>query len=528
MMSSTLREALAALPTLLGAHVTMTGIALAIGTMLGLALAIAVHKRRRVRAGVLGIAGVVQTIPSLALLALMVPLLGMFGFWPALVALVLYSLLPVLRNTIAGLDGVPEEVLEASDAVGMTARERLRLVELPLALPVVLAGVRTGTAWVVGTATLTTPVGQPSLGNLIFAGLQTRNWGAVLAGCVAAGALALVLDFLLASLETAARTRGRARAIVGFGGLVAVFAGGLLLGRPAARAASSEDAPVVATAKTVVPKRKMRPVVIGAKTFTEQYVLAELLGAVLEERGIPVERTFGLGSSVVFDALVADRVGVYVDYSGTLWANVLHRQNVIPRWRVNAALSAWLAERHGARLLGPLGFENAYALAMRRDRAQALGARTIADLAPHSPALKIGGDYEFFQRPEWARVRDAYGLRFREQVSFDSTFLYDAVSKGDVDVIAAFSSDGRIKLHDLVVLEDTVPALPPYDAILLLSPSVAGDDEVVRALMPLVRAIPVEAMRQASHMVDRDDDKRTPREAAQWLWREIREEDKPR
>lgn len=520
-MSGPLRETLAALPGLFGAHVTITGIALAIGTLLGLSLAIVIQRRLRIRAGVMGVASVMQTIPSLALLALMVPLLGTFGFWPALAALVLYSLLPVLRNTVAGLDGVPHEVLEAADAVGMTSRERLRLVELPIALPVMLAGVRTGTAWVVGTATLTTPVGQPSLGNLIFAGLQTRNWGAVIAGCIAAASLALVLDALLASLEIAARTRSTRRAAVTFAGVLAVFLGGVAFTQvsrdaPAATAAAPIEQPSNALSAA------KRPVVVGAKTFTEQYVLAELLASALAARGIEVDRKLSLGSTVAFDALTANRIDVYVDYSGTLWANALGRTDAAPRWRVNAVLSAWLAEKHGARLLGPLGFENAYALAMRRERATALGVRTIADLAPHSSQMKLGGDYEFFQRPEWVSVRDTYGLRFRDLVSFDSTFLYDAVSKGEVDAIAAFSSDGRIKLHDLVVLEDTAPALPPYDAVLLLSPAVASDDEVVTALAPLVSAIPVEAMREATLMVDRDEDKRTPREAAEWLLRNRR------
>lgn len=518
MSSPVLDEALRALPPLLGAHIAITGLALSAGTFLGLALAVLVHRAPRPRAVVLALAGVVQTVPSLALLALMVPLLGTFGFWPALAALVLYSLLPVLRNTIAGLDGVPREVIEAGDAVGMTPSERLRLVELPIAVPVILAGVRTGTAWVVGTATLTTPVGQPSLGNLIFAGLQTRNWTAVLVGCASAAALALILDGLLASLEVAAQTRSRTRGIFTFVALAAVF----VVGIGGARVLAKTDHPI-ATAETRGPdaKKKVRPVIVGAKTFTEQYVLAELVASALGERGIPVDRRFSLGSSVVFDALTADQVNVYVDYSGTLWANGMHRDDVKPRWRVNAELSSWLADSYGVRMLGPLGFENAYAIAMRRDRAAAMGARSIADLSARAPEMKLGGDYEFFQRPEWAHVRDAYGLRFGELVSFDASFLYEAVSKGEVDAIAAFSSDGRIKLHDLVVLEDTAPALPPYDALLLLSPALADDEEVVAALSPLVSAVTVEAMREATLMVDRADDKRSPKDAAEWLRRTI-------
>jgi osmoprotectant transport system permease protein len=287
------------------------------------------------------------------------------------------------------------------------------------------------------------------------------------------------------------------------------------------QARSAEVVPVVTVTAHGPRAARAGPVVVGAKTFTEQYVLAELIAKALTARGIEVERKFSLGSSVVFDALARDRVDVYVDYTGTLWANGMKRTDAPPRWRVNAALRSWLAEQHGIRLLGALGFENAYALAMRRDRAAELDASTIADLARHSRALRIGGDYEFFQRPEWTRVRDAYGLQFREIVSFDSTFLYEAVTKREVDVVAAFSSDGRIALNDLVVLEDTAKSLPPYDAVLLLSPSLANDERALAALTPLVSAIDVELIRRASAMVDREVDKKTPREAAEWLGSEI-------
>jgi osmoprotectant transport system permease protein len=172
-------------------------------------------------------------------------------------------------------------------------------------------------------------------------------------------------------------------------------------------------------------------------------------------------------------------------------------------------------------MLGPLGFENAYALAMRRDRAEMLNIKTINDLVLHAPQLSIGGDYEFFDRPEWAALRDAYGLNFRERRQMDSTFMYGAVASGDVDVITAFSSDGRIARDDLVVLDDPRQALPPYDAVLLLSPKRANDQSLRRALDPLIDAIDVELMREANLRADRDDNKETPAQAARWLWERI-------
>jgi osmoprotectant transport system permease protein len=176
-----------------------------------------------------------------------------------------------------------------------------------------------------------------------------------------------------------------------------------------------------------------------------------------------------------------------------------------------------LRRDYGVVLLGPVGFENAYALAMRRGVAQALGIRSIADLARHAPRLRFGGDLEFFARPEWRALRERYGLNFRQERQFQPTFMYKAVASDDVDVISAFSSDGRIAAYDLVVLEDPQHAILPYDAIVLISPERASDTALRRALEPLVGSIPIALMREANFMVDRDTDKRSPGKAAEWL-----------
>jgi osmoprotectant transport system permease protein len=230
-----------------------------------------------------------------------------------------------------------------------------------------------------------------------------------------------------------------------------------------------------------------------------------------------VERLDSLGSSIVFDALVHDRIDVYVDYTGTIWANHMKNDAVLPSWNVERQVSGWLAETHGIRCLGALGFENAYALAMRRDRAHELGIQSIDDLQGHARSLKVGGDYEFFQRPEWTKLKQTYGLAFEQTRSFDPSFMYAAVASGEVDVISAFSSDGRISALDLVVLEDPRRAFPPYDAVLLLGPKAATDERVARALAPLVGGITVSDMRQANWLVDRENDKKSPLEAGRWL-----------
>jgi osmoprotectant transport system permease protein len=417
----------------------------------------------------------------------MVPLLRTIGFLPAVIALILYSMLPVLRNTITGIEAVDPNLIEAGRGLGMTPGQLLWRVQVPLAMPVIIAGVRTSTVWVVGIATLSTPVGATSLGNYIFTGLAIQNHAAVLMGCVAAAVLALVLDALIRLLQVAAtRGSGTVAALAGVG-LVAVFAGGL--------------SPLVLSPRSSPGET---PVVIGAKDFTEQYILASVVAEQLRAAGFGAVILDNLGSTVIFDALAQDDVDTYVDYSGTVWRNHMKRTDNPGPEAVLRGVTDWLERDHGIVCLGPLGFENTYALAMPRTRATRLGVRTIEDLKPHTSRLTLGASLEFFGRPEWPQLRDTYGLSFAANVSMEPALMYGAVDQGDVDVIAAFSSDGRIAAFDLVVLEDPRQTLPPYDAILLVSPGAARRPGLIGALRPLVGAIDDETMRQANKRVDVD------------------------
>lgn len=514
------------IPPLLASHLELALVALVAASAISLPIAVVVASRPRVAFPIVTAAGVVQTIPGLALLALMVPVLAAigwvspFGFAPAVIALTLYAILPILRNAITGLRGVDPAIVDAARGMGMAPGQIMRQVELPLAAPVIAAGIRTAAVWTVGAATLATPVGQPCLGNYIFAGLQTRNWSMLLVGVAVAAALAVALDAILAAIEHALAGRPRRRALVPAAVLVVLVVA--LVGVLPRVAVLGRDALPAAPTATGGPRA--RPQVtrmrIGAKTYTEQYILAELLRARLERAGIAVELVQSLGSTVAFDALRDGSIDAYVDYSGTIWTNYMKRDANPPRWRVLVEVEAWLAREHGVRSLGSLGFENTYALALRRADADRLGARSLGDLARHAGELSIGADYEFFGRPEWASVERAYGLRFARQTSFDPTLLYDAVARGEVDVISAFSSDGRIAANDLVVLDDPASALPPYDAMILLGARVADDARVACALDHL--RLPVELVRRANLMVDRmDGDKATPAAAARWLLDQI-------
>jgi osmoprotectant transport system permease protein len=507
--------AFAVLPEYLAWHVLLSASALVLGIAISLPLAVAASRSARLRWPVLALASLIQTIPSLALLALFYPLLlaisslsvavfgkgfSALGFLPSLLALTLYSMLPILRNGAAGILGVDPAIIEAADGVGMTPRQRLFQVELPLAAPVIMAGVRTAAVWTIGAATLSTPVGQTSLGNYIFAGLQTENWVFVLFGCAASAALALVADQLLGLVESGAADRKPRRAVLG---LVLLLVA------------------VVAAVWPLVGVGRPASYVVGAKNFSEQYILAEVMADRLQRVGAQVRRKEDLGSAVAYRALAAGELDVYVDYSGTLWTNVLNRTDNPGRAGVLRELTAELKRRDGVLVLGSLGFENAYALTMRPDRAKALGIASIADLAREAPRLTLGSDLEFLSRPEWKAVEAAYGLRFSTQRSYQPTFMYRALMSGDADVISAFSSDGRIAAQGLVVLSDPKGAIPPYDAVVLISPKRANDARLLAALRPLIGKVSVDAMRAANYSVDRDRQKASPAEAARVLEQQL-------
>lgn len=503
--------ALGRLPPLLADHVLLCAAALGLALLASVPLGLVAARRPRFAAILLGIASVIQTIPGLALLALFYPILlalssavgggiPALGFLPSLLALSLYAVLPMLRNIVAGINGIDPALVEAADGVGMTGRQKLLLVQAPLAAPVVMAGIRVAAVWTIGAATLSTTVGQPSLGDLIFSGLQTQDWSTVLVGCIAAALLAMLVDTLLGLIEHAIAKRRRGRALV---------AAALILAGIAAAAA-----PLLAP--------RQDSVVVGAKNFSEQFILARLIGQRLERAGYRVVYREGLGSAVAFSALAGGDVDVYVDYGGTIWTGAMKRTDNPPREKMLAEIGRWCRAEHGVGLVGPLGFENAYALAVRADDAQRLGLASIADLARAAPDMTLGADLEFLDRPEWRAIEGAYGLRFRARRAYAPSFMYRALASGQADVISAFSSDGRIAADRLTVLTDPRRATPAYDAVMLVAPARAADERFLAALRPLVGAVPVTAMREANYRVDRDAEKQTPEAAARWLDGEIK------
>jgi osmoprotectant transport system permease protein len=431
-------------------HVLLVGASTAAAVAIGVPVGILAARRPRLGAPIVWLANVVQTIPSLAMFGFLLPLpfVGGLGARVAIVVLILYALLPIVRTTVAGIRGVERSLVEAGTALGMTPRQLLWQVELPLALPSIVAGIRVAAVIGVGTATIAAAVGAGGLGEYIFRGLSMVDPTVILAGAVPAAILALTVDGLLLVAERSFRGRRRRRSAVAFAAVAALV---IATGAAVSRASGDRDDTIR----------------VGSKNFTEQIILGELLAQAIERGGVRVERRLNLGGTFICDrALRSGDIDVYVEYTGTadtaIFKNAVDPDPDRVRERVRQAYAA-----AGLTMLPPLGFENTFAILVRGEAARRLGLRTIDDAARYTPQWQAGFGYEFLQRADgYPGLAGRYGLRFAAPPrAMDLSLIYRALAERQVDLIAGDATSGLIAAYDLTMLEDNRRYFPPYDAV---------------------------------------------------------------
>jgi osmoprotectant transport system permease protein len=483
---------------LTGQHLVLVLVSTAIAVVIGLPLGLALTRSPRLARPVLAAASLAQTIPSLALFGFLIPLplIGGIGARTALVALVAYAVLPILRNTYVGLGQVDAAIVEAATGLGMTNGQRLRRVELPLALPVILAGVRIAVVASVGTATIAAAVGAGGLGAYVYRGIATVDTRLILAGAVPAAVLALLADGMLGALERSHRPARAAAALL----VATAIVGGLALWssrRPGGK-----------------------PLVVGSKNFTEQVLLGEILAAHLESSGFAVDRRLNLGgTSLCHEAVQSGQLDLYVEYTGTALTDVLKKPPSPEPAAVLAEVRAGYA-RLGLTVGEPLGFNNTFALVMRRSDAEGKGIARISDLGPHAATIRVGLFGEFLERKDgMTGLLSTYGFRFgltpREM---DLGLLYKSLSEGQVDLVVGSATDGLIAALDLVVLEDDLHYFPPYDAVPVVNTAALhAHPGLAEALALLASRIDAPTMRRLNHEVDGRH--RAPAEVARELVR---------
>ena len=445
-------------------HLWMSLAAVLLAILLGVPVAILLTRHKKLSGPVLGIASLIQTIPSLALLGFMIPLLGI-GWGPAVVALFLYALLPIIRNTYTGIENVDSAIIEAGRGMGLTGRQILYMVELPLAIPVVMAGIRTSTVINVGVATLCALVGAGGLGQLIFRGISMINSNMILAGAVPAALLALSLDYILGLCEHALSPEGlkgkqkfSKKSIVATGLIFIILTGiGYFLMRPA---------------EVQLGRESKGKIVIGSKRFTEQYILGEMLSLMIENRtDIDVDRELGLGGVYILQSgMTTGDIDIYVEYTGTGYIVVLEKETSSDADEIYRVVKEEYKKKFNTRWLNPIGFNNTYAMIVTRDYAEKHDLKCISDLEKVKDDILAGFDNEFLVRRDgYGKLVETYGFQFKKQPKeMDPGLMYMAIKEGEVDAICGYVTDGRIPAFDLVCLEDDKHFFPPYYAVPLV------------------------------------------------------------
>ncbi len=456
-------------------HLVLVGLSILIAAGIGLPLGVLMTRKPGLSGPILTFANAVQTIPSLALFGFLIPLpfIGGIGARTAIVALVLYSLLPIIRNTFTGISGVDPAIREAGRGMGMTDLQLLWSVEIPLALSVIFAGLRVATVLCVGVATIAAAVGAGGLGMFIFRGVSMVDSRLILAGAIPAAALALIADFGLGAIEKR------------FSKLLCllVIAAGL-------SSCSRSDR-----------------VVVGSKNFTEQVIMGEMLAQQIERKThLPVDRKLNLGGTIVcHEALTAGQIDTYVEYTGTGLTAILKEPPAKDSNLAYQTVKDAYKSRFGIEWTEPLGFNNTFAIIVRKSDAEQFGLRTISDAAPRTSRWVAGFGYEFIEREDgYPGLVKTYNLRFpSEPRVMDLGLTYKAVAGHQVDLIAGNSTDGLIGALGLVVLEDDKHYFPPYDAVPLVREAViTKHPEIREALRALGGKVSEEQMRLMNYAVD--------------------------
>ena len=421
-------------------HIQISFIALIIALIIAIPLGIYLSYHKKLANIVIAINGVIQTIPSLAILALLIPIVGI-GRKPAIIALILYALLPILHNTYTGITGVDPMYMVTSRALGMNKFQQLTKVQLPLAMPVIMTGVRTAAVLIIGTATLASLVGAGGLGKLILLGLDRNNNYLILLGAIPAALLAILFDFIFKQLEKLSIKK------------ILIF---LILITFACLFGSISN----------FNNTKKDKLIISGKLGSEPEILINMYKILIEENSkLGVELKPGLGkTSFVFNALKNGDIDIYPEFSGTAVFTFLNETPVN-----NNAEDVFNQAKKGMEtkfkmvMLKPMKYNNTYAIAVSKKFANENNLKTISDLARVKDKIKAGFTREFNDREDgYPGLKKLYQFEIPNIKEFEPKLRYVAVQSGDINLVDAYSTDPELAQYNMVILKDDKHLFPPY------------------------------------------------------------------
>lgn len=428
-------------------HIKISLAAILIAVVLGGAVGILISEYQKTAKPTLGVINFLYTIPSISMLGFLIPLSGV-GNATAIIALTVYALLPMVRNAHTGITNVDKSIVEAAKGMGSTQAQILFKIKLPLAMPVILSGIRNMVTMTIALAGIASFIGAGGLGVAIYRGITTNNTAMTIIGSLLIALLALVFDFLLGFIEkrltkrsAKAKRANKATAIIA-----------LLLA-------------VVATVSSVIPNGNKDTIRIATKPMTEQYILGEMLDILIEQNpdlNVEITQGVGGGTSNIEPAMESGEFDIYPEYTGTAWSEVLKKDGLYSE-DMFSDLEREYDDSLNMSWVGVYGFNNTYGLVVRKEIADKYNLKTYSDLSAVSDKLTFGAEYDFFEREDgYDALCKEYNLNFKSTMDMDIGLKYQAINGGKIDVMNIFTTDGQLSASDVTVLTDDKGFYPSY------------------------------------------------------------------
>lgn len=429
-------------------HILISLLAISIASVLGIILGIIISEYRKFSGLILGTVNILYTIPSIALLGFFITITGV-GNTTALIALIIYALLPIIRSTYTGIVTINPLIIEASEGMGSTKLQQLFKVKLPLALPVLMSGIRNMVTMTIALAGIASFVGAGGLGVAIYRGITTNNSAMTFLGSLLIAILALIFDFILGLLEKRLTNYKRTKykinpKLIILGLFIVIFGVYFSLN-----------------------SKKNKTINIATKPMTEGYILGQMLTELIEQdTDLKVNITNGVGggTSNIHPAIVKGEFDLYPEYTGTSWEAVLKKEASYDESKFDE-LQKEYKEKYNLEYVNLYGFNNTYGLAVNKDIAEKYNLKTYSDLAKVSNNLIFGAEYDFFEREDgYKELQKVYNMNFKKQIDMDIGLKYQAMKDKKIDVMVIFTTDGQLAISDVLVLEDDKKMYPSYRA----------------------------------------------------------------
>ena len=429
-------------------HILISLLAISIASVLGIILGIIISEYRRFSGLILGTVNILYTIPSIALLGFFITITGV-GNTTALIALIIYALLPIIRSTYTGIININPLIIETSEGMGSTKLQQLFKIKLPLALPVLMSGIRNMVTMTIALAGIASFVGAGGLGVAIYRGITTNNSAMTFLGSLLIALLALIFDFILGIMEKRLTNHKRTKYKVNFKLIILV----LFI--------------IIFGAYFSLNSKKDKTINIATKPMTEGYILGQMLTELIEQdTDLKVNMTNGVGggTSNIQPAIVKGEFDLYPEYTGTSWEAVLKKEGSYDESKFDE-LQKEYKEKYNLEYVNLYGFNNTYGLAVNKDIAEKYNLKTYSDLATVSNNLIFGAEYDFFEREDgYKELQKVYNVDFKKKIDMDIGLKYQAMKDKKIDVMVIFTTDGQLAISDVVVLEDDKKMYPSYRA----------------------------------------------------------------